>query len=216
MLSAQHKSSLTAIASVFLISGCTIYSPTWRQYPDPPSGPVTGGGQPTTLVNRCELVDIRLGSGYRCLDYGFKDTGGDVVRLKNLREELKAAGPQIQQLREAKQQRYSKEVVRYQIFLVAIKPSVYVGVPLPPGEYPRWCGDITCITASWITPQNDRGEAVLIWRERAPVRRGSFWFAPEFSEGPQPLPPDGAPIQPYPAGYQLKLTPKNEFWTLEK
>lgn len=216
MIRANFKSSITAISCVALLSGCTVYSPIWRSYSDSPSGPITGSGHATSLVNRCEVVDIRLGSGYKCLDNGFKDAVGDVIRLETLRNELKDAGPRIQHLIDAERSRFSKKAIRYKIFLVAIKPSVYVGVPLLPGEQSHWCGDVTCIAASWPSQQKYRSEATLIWREQAPVRKDSFWFAPEIHETSEPLPLEGVLIQAKRDGQLLKLTPNNGFWAIAK
>lgn len=213
---AGHNQSLSAAATslVLLLAGCTVYSPIWKGVSSE-AGPITVAGQQVSLVNRCELIDIRLGSGYKCLDYGFKDASGDVVRLSELREELQAAGPLIQHITDSEKNLFSKSRVVYQVYLVAIKPSVYIGVPVLRDEQRQYCGDITCISASWETKERVHGAATLIWRSLPRVREGSFWFVPELRQSSQNLPMSGAELPLGQRGAPLKIAAKNGFWVVE-
>ena len=173
----------------------------------------TGAQVNTVLVNRCEIVDIRLGTGYKCLDYGFRSTEGEVVRLRELRDELKALGPQIGHLTEAEKKRYTKDRVRYTLHLLALKPSVYVGVPIVRGDAPLYCGDITCVGASWHLENGRSGDANLHWREAAPAREGSFYFVPGVTPTSQPLPLEGAQLRLPGTDRLIRISPRAGAWT---
>lgn len=209
------KTAGTALVSV-LLAGCTVYSPIWKQHAAAPVGPPMASGSATALVNRCEIVDIRLGSGYKCLDYGFKSTDGEVVRLAELRDELRAFGPNIGHLAESERQRFTKGRVNYVVYLLALKPSVYVGVPVKQSSDWLYCGDITCVGASWRPKEGPHGEAWLHWRKRAPVREGSFFFVPGLTPSSQALPIEGAPLPLSGGSSGVRLVPRDGAWTVSR
>lgn len=213
MQNTQFQTTGMALACL-LMAGCTVYSPVWKQHAQAPVGPPLVNGSATALVNRCEIVDIRLGSGYKCLDYGFKSTEGDIVRLVELRNELRTFGPKIGHLTESEKQEFTKGRVRYVLYLLALKPSVYVGVPIQRGDAWLYCGDITCVAATWSPEARIQVDATLHWRPAAPAREGSFYFVPGLTPSSLPLPAQGAQLSVPGTGRVLQIVQRAGVWTV--
>lgn len=186
-----------AVAAVLAVAlpGCSVTSPIWKD--SNRAGPPLASGAPTREMHRCTMAQIQLfpGSNGHCYEsfaaadgtrVGFGELYTEIAYTFNLAPQL---GPPFDGSSVPTPQTY------YRLHLVALSPTVIVGVPLDRYDS-RWeeqPGGRACIyiKARRATAGHDdwRGRE---WRVHynvpVPARQGSFVYAPGLKRAAQPLP----------------------------
>lgn len=167
------------------------------------AGPPLATGQPTRQVHRCDIATAHspwasTGNFNRC-DVAFRGGNGVHIDAFGVQRDISAALPRALPLRPLLEQFRNSAVSskgsvdRYTLYVVAVNPTVVVGVPNKRGDSscfaPGWT---KCFTAVENYQQDQRYAArssfTVYYNTRPPVRDGSFVLVPEWNNPSTPLP----------------------------
>ena len=184
---------LLACCASAVISGCAIQSPIWTDTDQ--LGPPTGAGSPTRQVQRCNMVQVSPWantSGKWC-EYAFKSNDGSLTTFGGLQTELanslQQAGP-LRPFLVAHRNSFHPippgrpQYQRYRLYLVGIRPSVVVGVPVAERESDECTapGGSECMRFTEASEQARASRKLfgIYYSQRPPVREGAFVLVPEW------------------------------------
>lgn len=223
------KPYLIAALAVAALSGCAIQSPIWTDSNE--YGPPTGAGQSTRQVQRCNVVQVSpwATTGGTWCDYAFRSQDGSITTFASVRSEIEATVSQALPLRPflvafykdfyplpAGRQPYQ----RYRLYLVGLRPSVVVGVPIEVRESDG-CdapGGTECMRFTERS-EEARGRAKtfgIYYSRRPPVKDGSFVLVPEWKAESVALRSD-APVETIRSGNAvISLVNRDGAWQLQQ
>lgn len=208
------KRSLTVwVLGAILLAGCAM--PTSAPDIEIAGPPLISGKKTKAEYSKCRSYI----AGTHC-EHSFWDGEGTVITTGELARQIVpslALAKPLHPYIKAYQKQYQPNAAsyiryqRYKLYLVALRPTVIVGVPVKALEE-------TCYgsfeTGCFYVGSKETMDAFLHFGKLPPVRSGSFWFLPESGMESTALPDDAKSVTTHFNGIKIVMSQDGGYWRL--
>ena len=223
----RFATAFVAIISALLLGACSITGLRWED--SDVAGPPLASGQATRQVQRCTTTPSPWApTGHSSSCYiEFRSADGVHVDAFSVQRDISAALPRalplmplLKQFRD-KTRATSGSTVRYTLYVVAVNPTIVVGIP-------EESGDSYYLGAMWkeyflvreLDEPNQRGAQPAEFRVRynttPPIRPGSFVLVPEWQSNSVALSAEKQSASFSEKGTTITLVQRGDTWQLSR